>query len=286
MPQCEAICRSGRRCSITTACSLRDAISGKLAALPLQAGGRHCLFHTILFVTEPSTVDNALFVFVDLETTGLSIADDSIVEIGCTDLQGASFGVVVRPPDLSRASAASSVHGIDLKEIERGAPFPEAFSNLVDFLDNLSRTIPEEDDSSDDECASQTRFRETATIVLVGHNLLKFDCPMLCSECIRQSVSWTSLMYWRYVDTLEVLRAVDSGVVGGCVKLQCLVQRCAPHSDLRSHRALDDSIALRDVVLHVSGALGVSPSALLRPFIVSMEAACTRASMHMLLGAT
>ena len=114
---------------------------------------------------------------------------------------------------------------------------------------------------------------------------MKFDQPMLCSECARQGVKRDfNMSQWGYVDTLDVLRAVDSRIVGDCAKLQCLLRRCGSEKGfLRAHRALDDCVALRDVIVHVSAALDCSPSALLRPFIRSLDAAATHIGLSMLL---
>ena len=78
-------------------------------------------------------------------------------------------------------------------------------------------------------------------------------------------------------------RALDSELYGGCLKLQCLVRRCASHSDLRAHRALDDCFFLRDVVVNFSQLLDTTIIDLLSPFVVSMDWQATGASLAVLL---
>ena len=66
---------------------MRDSL-GRLVSAPLRLGGRHCLFHTLVFVTMPKPAaqknEKTLFAFIDLETTGLDLAQDNIIELGCT----------------------------------------------------------------------------------------------------------------------------------------------------------------------------------------------------------
>ena len=71
--------------------------AGKLVAAPLLAGGSCCLFHMSTFVVQSAPTENMLVTFLDLETTGLSLADDRIVEIGALALKsGAAFATVVK----------------------------------------------------------------------------------------------------------------------------------------------------------------------------------------------
>ena len=77
--QCEGTTRAGRHRSITNTCSMVDAASQKLVCEPLKRGGRHCLFHACLFCVKPAVLGDAIIVFLDLETTGLSVLTDHIV---------------------------------------------------------------------------------------------------------------------------------------------------------------------------------------------------------------
>ena len=74
-----------------------DAVSQKLVCEPLKRGGRHCLFHACLFCVKPAVLGDAIIVFLDLETTGLSVLTDHIVEIGCVDAKGVVLTTVVNP---------------------------------------------------------------------------------------------------------------------------------------------------------------------------------------------
>ena len=87
---------------------------------------------------------------------------------------------------------------------------------------------------------------------------------------------------WVYVDTLDVLRVKDH--TGECNKLQCAFRSCSGPPSLRAHRALDDCIALRSVVQHISASLGVAPFVLLRQFASRMDENATCAQLTSLLG--
>ena len=108
-----------------------DAASQKLVCEPLKRGGRHCLFHACLFCVKPSVLGDAIIVFFDLETTGLSVLTDHIVEIGCVDAKGVVFTTVVNPLVLSNGHA---VHGISDAELLEGLTFNDVFPRFVYLL--------------------------------------------------------------------------------------------------------------------------------------------------------
>lgn len=120
--QCCGVTRYGRRCSIASMPIMVDPISGKLVSEPLKRGGRCCLFHTVFFCTREVAVSGAIAVFLDLETSGLSVLTDHIVEIGVVDEYGATFSTVVRPPIMP---AGPAVHGIAVQVhvLERATQF-------------------------------------------------------------------------------------------------------------------------------------------------------------------
>ena len=111
---------------------------------------------------------------------------------------------------------------------------------------------------------------------------MKFDLPFLCSECFRNQIHLDCLENWRYVDSLDVVKALDSQAHGGCVKLQCLLRRLAHEADLRAHRALDDCYALRSVVDTLAASFGVSSSLLLKPFVVEFDSNATLLNLSLL----
>ena len=71
--QCNAICRSGKRCSITSASLIVDETGRKIGE-PLHKGSDRCRVHLDFFRLMPAVRDGMeralVVVFYDLETTG------------------------------------------------------------------------------------------------------------------------------------------------------------------------------------------------------------------------
>ena len=110
---------------------------------------------------------------------------------------------------------------------------------------------------------------------------IRFDFAMLLFELVRHGMSWTPLEQWLFVDTLALVQAVGVSHLGGCAKLQCLVQgQCV--GSLRAHRALDDCIALRAVVQGIAESYGVCVLDLLRDMVVSLDAPASAAQVSTL----
>ena len=83
MLRCSGVTRIGKQCSVTTSSTWNDN-HGRLVAEPLLKGGELCLIHAKPFCTRPAQLDefNRMLVFVlDLESTGIDITKDRIVEI-------------------------------------------------------------------------------------------------------------------------------------------------------------------------------------------------------------
>ena len=191
---------------------------------------------------------------------------------------GECFSTVCNPPVLT---PGPHVHGIDNEELLAGPAFGEAFARMVAFVHGLVLTCVESCSSSDDGDSPElppARFKECEPeVLIVAHNGRKFDIPFLLSECFRNSIAWErELAAWSYVDTLDLVKALDAEFYGGCQKLQCLLQR-TNSCDLQAHRALDDCRALRSVVHHLAVGHGVSVFSLLRPFVFSVQCSMTHA---------
>ena len=174
------------------------------------------------------------------------------------------------------------VHGIPNEELKQRPPFVDASQRMCRFCENLAEMALADDESSDDEVPVAALREKTPQILICAHNGLRFDFAFLCSMCLRNGLDIARLAQWLYLDTLEVFRAIDAGVHGGCVKLQCLLRPLAPAAELHAHRALDDCWALKAVIDTVCAALGVSQKALLQPFAVGLDCAMTAAHIGML----
>ena len=253
---------------------------GRRVAEPLFNGVRFCRLHLQLFCARPTIVEDALVFYLDFETTGLDVLRHHIVEIGVVCENSACFSTVARPPAFSDGPM---VHGLLDEELKEGPAFKEAFHRMYSFCENLAAIALNDDDSSCDEVEAPTLRDHPPKIVICAHNGTKFDFPFLCSECIRNDLDIGKLGQWCYADTIEVFRAIDGEMHGGCVKLQCLLRSLAPTVKLNAHRALDDCVALQSVLGNIAAALGVSSRALLKPFVVELDCATTTAHIGMLV---
>ena len=152
---------------------------GRNVAEPLRRGGNHCVFHARPFCTKPAEefTGAAIVLLLDLETSGLDVARDFVVEIAATEAPsdpvalGASFATVVSgAPDPGDAPA---VHGIGPEEIARGPLFSEAWSRFVSFADGLldARLQEEPVDSEDEGSPRPARPpSEPPQLLVLAHN--------------------------------------------------------------------------------------------------------------------
>ena len=88
---------------------------------------------------------------------------------------------------------------------------------------------------------------------------------------------------WLFVDTLHVLDGTKAELEGACLKLQCLFSQIAAPGELRAHRALDDCLALRDVVHSVACRLDCSVTSLLCKLAFRWDEPASRAQVAKLI---
>ena len=255
---------------------MRDR-NGQLVAEPLTRGCAKCRLHLELLATAPVVLPSreALLVHVDLETSGLNPLEDEIVELGAVAHRcGARFATTVKPTQMPD-NCEPTVHGIGADELVLSPPFKDVFLRFATFLDNLADNAVETSESD----SSQPQFEErilrlrspTPRILLAAHNGRKFDFPFMASEALRCGIPLWRFETWAYVDTMVLGAAAASTVGTGCAKLQCLGQVCKT-SDNRAHRALDDTLLLRDVVSSFAARCGSSAEQLLAPQAFSIDA--------------
>ena len=113
--------------------------------------------------------DDPLLFQLDFETSGLSIMENHIVEIGLlNDLSSAVFSTVVCPPLLIEGP---TVHGISNDELQAGPVFGQAFQRMLDFVTGSCESLLEDNfDSSDDEVAQPILKNSGVQVVICAHN--------------------------------------------------------------------------------------------------------------------
>ena len=248
-------------------------------AEPLRRGGLTCLLHMELFcsVAVPPPAAGFIVFFVDLETSGLDVLNDEILELAVTaDVSGAQFASTVRP---LRLPDGPGVHGIAQDELLTSVPFGRVFGWMMEFLRNMGESALVDDgasdNSADDDSQPPALQHPAPNVLLCAHNALKFDLPMLVSECLRHGCNVFELAEFYFCDTLHVARACGAKIADGCARLQCMARCCSCGGGSRAHRALEDTVALRDVMGHCAATLGISTKSLLTPFARRFDADAT-----------
>ncbi len=101
--------------------------------------------------------------FFDLETTGLQIDRDQIVEITII-VEDQQFTSLVRPT-ISISPKSSEVHGIFSKDVADESSFKEIAPQIIDLLDSCD--------------------------IICGYNLISYDIPLLNNEFKRNGFSFS-----------------------------------------------------------------------------------------------
>ena len=222
---CCGVTRAGRKCKLTADSTLKEAE-------PLRRGSDYCLFHARPFAANPclSECPQSLeIILLDLETTGVSVVEDRIVELAAIqiplagNMPGRTFSTTVAVDNHileTRGQEAAAVHGISQAEIAAGPPFPEAWHRFLQFVESLSNfQIQDPSIDSDDEPTGLPAISEEPPIILIGaHNGIKFDFAMLLFECYRHNLDMSVFEQWIFVDTMHVVSAAKE-MIGSCLKL-------------------------------------------------------------------
>ncbi len=143
--------------------------------------------------------------FVDLETTGLDVRTDRIVEVAVVRVEpsgSASTFTTLINPRLSIPPAASRVHGITDNEVADAPAF-------VDVAGKVWGWLAESD--------------------LGGYNLAHFDLPMLQAEFDRAGhvTDWATV---RIVDACAVFKRMERRDLAAAYRFYCAAELDAAHS--------------------------------------------------------
>ena len=290
MIRCSALTKAGKQCSITSLSNWVDN-NGRCVAEPLCRGGDYCLLHAKPFCTSPALLeefDNMVVFILDLETTGVDITKDRIVEIAATHahcdarMYSESFATTVHVDQnilTTRGLDAFKVHGITDEEIAAGPTFEQVWIRFVKWIEDVTNNATVFEESYSDDEALKPMILQEPVVVLAAHNGSKFDFPLLLCEVLRNNLSTNVFEQWHFIDTLDVSKSLDRC---GCVKLQCLCKELAIDSG-NAHRALDDCLALRNI-LHISAQrCGLSFRLFLSLYVVEVDLDSSIAQLSVLL---
>lgn len=158
-------------------------------------------------------------VFIDLETTGLDIAKDRIIEIGAVKLfpdAGQSHFTTLVNPGFQVSEEVLKLTGISQALLDAASPFRDTAVVFHDFLSGCD---------------------------LGGFHQIGFDVPVLWEEFFRAGIRW-DLSGVRMVDSSVIFKKKEPRNLSAAVQKYC----GRPHAE-GAHRALVDAEAARDVLM-------------------------------------
>ncbi len=134
--------------------------------------------------------------FFDLETTGVNVASDRIIEISIVKVSPGGdeewFTKRVNP-EMPINPSATEVHGIKDEDLRDEPTFAEIARDLAHFLEGCD---------------------------LAGYNAIKFDIPVLAEEFLRAEVDF-DLRKKKYVDVQVIFHKMEQRTLSAAYKFYC-----------------------------------------------------------------
>lgn len=134
--------------------------------------------------------------FIDLETTGVNVSNDRIVEIAIIKIMPDGTKQVKRKlinPLIPIPAGASDVHGITDDMVKDAPSFKQVANEVKQFMDSCD---------------------------MGGYNSNRFDVPMLMEEFLRAGVSF-SVDGRKLVDVQKVFHMMEQRTLGAAYKFYC-----------------------------------------------------------------
>jgi len=143
--------------------------------------------------------------FIDLETTGINVSTDKIVEIAIVKILVDGTKQVKRKlinPLMPIPAASSAIHGITNEMVKDAPSFKQAGNEIKQFIDNCD---------------------------LAGYNSNRFDIPMLIEEFLRAGMEF-SADGKKLLDVQKVYHMMEQRTLGAAYKFYCNKQLDNAHS--------------------------------------------------------
>jgi DNA polymerase-3 subunit epsilon len=154
-------------------------------------------------------------VFLDLETTGIDIVKDRIVEIAILkiNLDGSEDEQVQRiNPEIPISAEATRIHGITNEDVANEPVFKEVARNIAKFIEGCD---------------------------LAGFNSNRFDIPMLAEEFLRADVD-IDLKKRKFIDVQAIFHKMEKRTLSAAYKFYCGKTLVDAHSAIADTRATYD----------------------------------------------
>jgi len=143
--------------------------------------------------------------FFDLETTGLNISSDRIVEISIVKiLPNGDKEIKTKRinPTIPISKESSSIHGIYDKDVKDKATFASVAKELADFIEDSD---------------------------LAGYNSNKFDIPLLAEEFLRANIDFDVSKH-KLIDVQNIFHKMEQRTLVAAYKFYCNKDLTNAHS--------------------------------------------------------
>jgi len=134
--------------------------------------------------------------FIDLETTGINVATDRIVEFSVLKISpnGKEEWMSTRVnPEMPIPPKSTAIHGIKDEDVAKSPTFKEVAKNLATYLEGCD---------------------------LAGYNAIKFDIPVLAEEFLRVNIDFTFTKR-RYVDVQVIFHKKEQRTLSAAYLFYC-----------------------------------------------------------------
>ena len=144
-------------------------------------------------------------VFIDLETTGINLATDRIVEIAIVKVFPDGSKSVKRKiinPKMPIPKSSIEIHGITDEMVKDAPPFKQVANELKQFIDDADFS---------------------------GYNSNRFDIPLLMEEFLRAGLT-IDMSNRRMVDVQHIFHMMEKRTLGAAYKFYCDKELSDAHS--------------------------------------------------------
>lgn len=151
-------------------------------------------------------------VFLDLETTGINIASDRIVEIALLKIHpdGSEEEKLLRiNPEMPIPEKSSLIHGIYDDDVKDAPTFKSEAKNIANFIEGCD---------------------------LAGFNSNRFDIPLLAEEFLRSGID-IDLKKRKFVDVQAIFHKMEKRTLTAAYKLYCNKSLEDAHSAMADTKA-------------------------------------------------
>lgn len=151
-------------------------------------------------------------VFLDLETTGMNIATDRIVEIALlkVNIDGSEEEKQLRiNPEMPIPPEVSQIHGIYDDDVKDAPTFKQVAKTLAKFIEGCD---------------------------LGGFNSNRFDIPLLAEEFLRADVD-IDLKKHKFIDVQAIFHKMEKRTLAAAYKFYCNADLVDAHSAMADTRA-------------------------------------------------